>query len=423
MKILWIVNSLLPEIATDCNIKCGNGGGWLSGILNGLNLYHNDLDITISFPFKGEQIKGQIKKIKYISFFENSNYKKDKRTTENIFNIIENENPDIIHIFGTEYSHALAAIECAEKKSRINSTIINIQGLISKCAEHYYADLPFSVIHGCTLRDFLKRDNIIGQRKTFVRRGKFEISAIKKVKNVIGRTDWDEACVKHINGSVNYFFCNETLRKEFYSGQWDYSKCEQYSIFVGSCSYPLKGFHKVVEIMPEILKKYPDAKLYVPGPGPFVQCKFKNLRHKTYYQVYLKKLITRYGLKDKIIFLGNLSAEQIKERMLKSNVYILPSSIENSPNTLGEAMLLGVPCIASDVGGVRNMANDKSEALIYPFEENYMLPFYVEKIFSDIDFANRMSENAKLKAEKTHSVEENRLQLLKIYNKIVTRSE
>ena len=57
-------------------------------------------------------------------------------------------------------------------------------------------------------------------------------------------------------------------------------------------------------------------------------------------------------LEDKVSFLGPLNAEQMKAEYLRSNVFLCPSSIENSPNSLGEAQMLGVPCVASYVGGI-----------------------------------------------------------------------
>ena len=54
-----------------------------------------------------------------------------------------------------------------------------------------------------------------------------------------------------------------------------------------------------------------------------------------------------------------------------------PSSIENSPNSLGEAQLLGVPCIASDVGGVTDMIPNKECGIIYRFEEVELLAKHI----------------------------------------------
>ena len=88
------------------------------------------------------------------------------------------------------------------------------------------------------------------------------------------------------------------------------------------------------------------------------------------------------------------------EQYLKANVFVLPSSIENSPNSLGEAMILGMPCVASCVGGVQDMIIDKKDGFLYPFDEYYMLAHYVCEIFSNQDMAVALGENARKSAHK-----------------------
>lgn len=414
MRILWVVNTVLPIIADNCKINAGTGGGWLTGISSAL--VKNDIQLVICFPYIDNTVRGTANNIEYCSFPHSEFHHYDKRMEDYLYKTFINENPDVIHIFGTEFPHSLAAVNAAERCDMLDKTVISIQGMVSVYAKHYYAGLTPSVIHRCTLRDFVKLDNIYRQRRKYVSRGRFEISAIKKVRHVIGRTDWDEACVKSINPNIDYHFCNETLRDEFYTGKWEYEKCEKHSIFLGNSYYPIKGLHCVLDILPQIISRFPDTKLYVPGQDPLKLRGINGIIHKSYYQVYLAKTIKKYSLNDKIVFLGNLSAEEMKNRMLKSNVYVLPSSIENSPNTLCEAMLLGVPCIAADVGGVKNLAADKSEALIYPFDENYILPLYVSKIFENQDLARKMSEAARKHALQTHDKENNSRILIDIYS-------
>ena len=417
MKILWIVNSVMQEIGKATGIAASVGGGWLSGISESLSAIP-ECDLIICFPYQGQLLDGKVSNIRYHSFNTGGFYKYSLETERRFSNIIEQEKPNLIHIFGTEFPHTLAAVNAAEKCGLIEKTVISIQGLVSVYAKHYYAGLAQCVVHSYSLRDFLRHDNIYWQAKKYSRRGKFEIAALEKVGHVIGRTDWDESCIKYINDKLHYHFCNETLRDVFYSGQWDYCRCERHSIFVGSSSYPIKGLHCILEVFPKILNEFPDAKLYVTGNSPLIKRNVKGIIHRTAYQSYLERLITRYALEDKIIFLGDLSAEEMKSRMLNSNVYVLPSAIENSPNTLGEAMLLGVPCIAADVGGVKNMATNTEDALLYPFDENYMLPLYVSKIFNDVGFACKLSKSAKKHAAITHNKEINNTTLINIYNEL-----
>ena len=67
-------------------------------------------------------------------------------------------------------------------------------------------------------------------------------------------------------------------------------------------------------------------------------------------------LIKSTGLERKVTFLGRISASQMREEYLKCGMFVCPSSIENSPNSLVEAALMGAPVIASRVGGIPDVA-------------------------------------------------------------------
>lgn len=418
MKILWVVSVVMPQIAKECSIEGNLGGGWIVGGAEHL-LRREDTELVVCFPYDDGELSGSIGKLKYYSFVRSAFDAYNEATERRFFEIFKKEDPEIIHIFGTEFSSSLAAVNAAERAGMIGRTIVGIQGIISEIAKHYFAGLPSSVVNAYTLRDLLRRDNIAGQKKNFERRSEFEIKALRKVKNVIGRTAWDRECVKKINPGARYYVCNETLRREFYSDEWSFENCEKHSIFVGSCDYPVKGFHRLLDILPKLLEKYPDIKVYVTGESPFDSKGFESFKHRTYYQVYLKKLIKRNGVREKVVFTGGLTADGMKQRMLKSNLFLLCSSIENSPNTLGEAMMLGLPCAAANVGGVASMVDDGRDALLYPFDDEAKMRECIERIFDDETLAKKLSEKAKEHARKTHSREANKDRLFEIYDEIL----
>lgn len=395
-----------------------NGGGWLTGLAEDL-LTREDVCLGVCFPLQKQPrvLSGKVGRLTYYGFPQNKNPAEYNGKTETYLKWILNDfRPDIVHIFGTEYPHALAMTKAFHNPHR---TIVNLQGLCSVIALHYDAALPERVLKSHTLRDFVKRDGIRQQRKKFKKRGAFEIQALRNVNHVVGRTTWDRACALRINPEVCYHFCNETLRDSFYHAEWNLSGCEKHSIFVSQGGYPVKGLHFMLEAMPEIRKRYPDARLYVAGENIIKADTLRDKLRKRSYWVYIRKLIRNFGLEGSVIFTGELDERQMCRRLLKSHMFVLPSSIENSSNALGEAMLLGVPCVASNAGGTCDMIVDRSEGYVYPYDEPYMLAYYVCGIFGDDDLALKFSQNAREHALKTHDKEKNLSAMVDIYKGIM----
>ena len=277
--------------------------------------------------------------------------------------------------------------------------------------------LPNKVINSVTLKEIIRNNNLKQQKKSFIKRGKFEIEALKKVKNVIGRTDWDRACVELINPKINYFKCNEILRETFYKSTWQLDQCQKYSIFVSQSDYPIKGFHLALETLANILLEYPEAQLYTTGESPFPQ----NIKDKlllSTYQKYIMSLIDKYNLKDKVIFYGKLNGIEMKEAYLKAHVFLSCSSIENSPNSVGEAMILGMPVVSSDVGGVNNLLEHNKTGFLYQADAPYMAAYYIKKIFSDNNLTSEITCSAHQSAETIYNVKKNNIDLNKIYELI-----
>ena len=106
----------------------------------------------------------------------------------------------------------------------------------------------------------------------------------------------------------------------------------------------------------------------------------------------------------------------MKSMYMKANVFVSASSIENSPNSLGEAMLLGVPCVSSRVGGVHNLMEHGKEGYVYPADEIYMLAYYICDLFGDYKKACEFGKRARHHAMKTHDPILNRERLADIYS-------
>lgn len=418
MKILWIINTILPFPSNKIGIKSTVFGGWLNSLLDDLIDSNEIKKIAIATVYNGENLlKFTDKKITYYLIPCKNKNKYDKKIEKYWQTINEEFKPDKVHIHGTEFPHSLAYLNaCPNSK-----TIVSIQGLISVCGkkEIYNAGLTIKdMITNITLRDIVKKDLLLFQAKQFRRRGKYEKEILKKCNAIIGRTSFDKAYSYNITNESKYEFCNESLRNSFYLNEWKIDKIEKHSIFISQASYPIKGFHIVLKAAKELKKKYSDLKIYVAGNDILKDNKsFKEKIKMSGYGKLIKKLIKKYKLQDNIEFLGLLTEEEICQKLLSSNVFVQASSIENSPNSLGEAMILGLPCVASYVGGTPDMLYDKKEGFLYPFGDYCLLQKYITDIFENQQLAIEIGRNARLHAQITHSKKINTNKMIKIYKK------
>lgn len=411
MRLLWLCNSAPGVVKSHITGKDLGAVNWVDHVLEGLR--RQGLTVRILCPGKGDSgiLDGACS---YATFRMGEPWAYSRETEDLFCREIRDFQPDVIHSWGTEYAHTHAMANAAEREGKLDKLVASIQGLCSVCTAHYAEGVPFGVQQGYTLRDLLRRDNIRQQQRKFALRGAQEVAALKKIRHVIGRTDWDRACVRQINPAATYHFCNETLRESFYQDQWSYETCQKHHIFAPSCVYPVKGFHYLLEAVALVAREYPDVTVSVPGQSYLNVA----LLRRSSYQKYLAKLTREYGLEGKIIFLGKCSDQQMKAAFLNANAFALPSTIENSPNSLGEAMLLAVPSVTADVGGVKNLLTHGEEGFVYQSTAPYMLAHHICQIFAMGGDVAAMGQKARSHALRTHDPEKNLRDLLAIYESI-----
>ena len=424
MKILWLCNVIPPVIAKQLNSETTVKEGWIDASLKRM-LIDKERDITLGIctprdcldsPYKKDTVSIEDKKLTVYSFLEKTQtpWVYDKTLDKTFNDIIADFEPDIIHVFGTEYPHAAACAKAFKKPERL---LIGIQGVMRACAEEYCGGLPEDIIDSSTFRDWLKKDNIESQQHKFQIRAGFEKQTLENAGHATGRTAFDKEEVLKINPKLKYHHMNETMREEFYEGKWDPDRLDDNVIFVSQADYPLKGFHVLLEAMPYILEKYPDTKIWVAGNSITGYSTLKEKIKIGGYGKYLRKLAQKNGLENKISVLGRLSASEMLKRYENSSVYVCTSFVENSPNSLGEAMLVGTPSIASKVGGIPSIATDE-EITFFDKGDAKQLSECVTGIFSNRDKAVKMSKEAKKRAVTDHDANKNFERLMEIYEEI-----
>ena len=411
MSLLWTVNLIPSNAASKLQISSDVLGGWVEAML--ARLKEMDVfEITVACKCEGAVFDEVIDGVRYLSL----NYEND--LDEQCKWIIEEVKPDIVHIEGTEFPHSKAMLFAA--KSRNIPAVVSMQGILNgqynyQCGQLQIDDMMFSRSATNIAAAWL-----LHLRKTrwYAKRMPAEREIIESADFILGRTTWDRAWAYRINPGAKYFSVNRTLRDPFYRYNWNVENIERHSIYVGNGYYALKGAHNVIMALPELICEYPDVKLYIAGHKPFEEHDKRSF-FKRGYGAYLKKLINDLGVGDHIVFTGPLKAEQVAERLAKTHVYVLSSAIENSPNTLGEAMMIGTPCVAAYVGGVPDMAIDGKEALFFRNDDPALLAWQIKKVFDDDDLACELSSKARTRARFTHDPEKNASDLIKCYCEIL----
>lgn len=403
MKVLWITNVELPDAAN----SRGNNvvvGGWMHQTLNYIK---NSIELYVAACVSEKYDWIEINSVDYCGFTPEIDEIDFER-------IIESIDPDCIHIWGSEYNHSYYVTKAARNLSKIECTVLSIQGLVSVYAEHYYDGLPPELIHRRTLKEFFGRRNIAQEKKMMELQGQTEISTFQMLENCIGRTDWDYACAKQMNPQIEYHFCGEILRESFYVNRWKYEECDKEVIFFSQAHYPIKGLHIMLRALPIIKEYYPAVVLRIVGNNPQKKAIFK----RSSYEKYICNLIHDNDLSNSIEWLGQLSENEMMLNYKKANVFVCSSSIENSSNSIGEAMLVGTPIVASDVGGIKSFMEHEKEGMLYHSTAVYMLADNVIRIFNSRSLAIQLGNNAHERAKKYHCIEDNLQRLIKIYNKL-----
>ena len=412
---------ILPEFSDKYGVKKTIWEGWISGMLKCLK-EDRSVELACCFPIVDEsRMKhGDNEGISYYSFHAAMNIQgctTDSSISEFI-DIYKAFEPDIIHIWGSEYYHSYAAVLAAERLNLISATVVHIQGIISAIAPYYnYGVDPKWLHYSCNGINSME-DNAYDFRK----RGILEKEVYKKVEVILGRTSWDKAYINTVAPNTKYRVCGEVLRDVFYNckEKWNLSNCEKHSLFVSQAGYALKGVHLILPAIRFLKEEYKDLRLYIGGGGAIA---LGDKERETPYDRYILSLIDKYDIGENVFFTGLLDACGMEKQLLNSHIFVSSSTIENSSNAIGEAQMLGVPVVATYTGGTPDLIEHGKTGLLYQMDADYMFISYIKRIFDDADFATKLSENEQEVATKRYNSGRISNELMNIYQEIVGNND
>lgn len=391
MKVMWTVFVTFPEVADQVKRKPEYACTWARALSEPLR---KQVDLAIVSVYSENTLaKYEINNVKFYFIPNERQMKKNgggNEARKYWKEILDDFKPDIIHVHGSE---SMVPYELIKMKPKV-PIFLTLQGILSNYYKDAYAGIEIKdIIQNYSLRDIVRHSGIIWDKKKEIQRSRCEKEMLENLQYVGGRTTWDRVSALALNPNLQYFYTPEMIRSEFFETErWNLKNITRHRIFMHQGFKPIKGLHILLEAMKILRSKYPDVEVYMSGSNYMKNSTLKEKLLQPGYIKYLFKKIKEYNLTDCIHFTGVLSAAQIVSELKKAHVMVLPSAIENSPNSLCEAQLVGIPCIASYVGGVPEMINDGDDGFLYTFNEPLMLAEYISRVFDSDEIAEKFSE-------------------------------
>lgn len=392
MRVLWLVGntSLYAEVS---NMH----GGWIGALQYHL-MQVRDVQLAVAFPWQ-KSIKEIRDRVFYYGVPDVKHpiicfQSKQRKQLLRIKQIVDDFNPDIIHVFGTEMGYGLIC------EYLTIPVIIHIQGILEAIFEawmpqnlswrNYILAHPSAYLGYDAMQKFTKRERAI----------------FKGCNYFMGRTEWDQSISHLLAPDSSYYYCPEMLRPEIYGAfPWQYHESPKLIIV----SVIANSLYKGADIILRTAKIMKDNTLLD------FEWRVVGVDAMALAEEHVGIKATEVGVKP----IGRASASELISILQNANVYVHPSYIENSSNAICEAQCIGLPVIATYVGGTTSLVEHEKTGVIVPANDVYMLTAQICRLANNPETCITLGGNARNEALKRHNPEAIISTLLNIYQSIV----
>lgn len=413
MKVLWF------EITEPSRYRGSNGvlAGWQDSLENIL-LEEKNIELIVAFESSNpsDEVK-TIDGITYVplhfSYSMVENIKKKiswdivaKKIVKRAKEVVDIYNPDLVHVFGCEWPYGLVA------KYLSIPVVIHIQGSIVALENALYP--PKYNIWNYVKYSRFNIATILGayiMERNNVSRKQLEQQVWATVDNYMGRTHWDSSLSIVMNENRRYFHVDEMIRTQFFLShlKWNVNCIPQkVKLFTIGCAVFWKGMDVILKTAMVLKNVGFEFDWYVAGGG---------------FSDSLKRIIekTEGGefCNNNVYFLGSLPPDDIVKNLTSSTIYVHAAYMENSPNSICEAMLLGVPVISTNVGGISTLLEDGDGGILVPANDPCQMAYAIMNLSADKIMMKNYSDKGMKIARRRHSPENIKRQLISCYEALV----
>lgn len=395
------------------------GGNWITSLKE---LIENDPNIELGITFFGdkdweyEDSTGT----KYYQLLTSRNNKfknyynnwcrdiGDDAHLKKLVHTIQKFKPDVIHIFGTESLFG----------NIVNYTsipvVIHLQGLINPCINAW--QFPGFKVNSLLLAsNFLFLVKGVGLFHDFFRYKKIarrELEIFRSGRHFMGRTHWDKAVTKLYAPQANYYHCDEVIRDCFYQVKWEMPKGKRFIIATTINANMYKGLDLILKTA-RLLKHFSTID---------IEWRVYGVQSDSEYVRFIEAILNDNLSNNNVVLKGTTLTDDLLKGLLESNLFVHSSYIDNSPNSICEAQIIGLPVISTNVGGVSTLIHDEVDGYLVPSNEPEMLAYKIIDLATNPKKIEDVSKKSIEVARKRHDRTTIKSGLLGIYSSIVDKT-
>ncbi len=419
MKVLIFTNSAAKY---DHSVNSYHGAGWVEAFINLLE-DQKEIELAVSFFHPKDHKKLKRNGLTFYPIYQPSRRSNPIKTIigdwkgrieseticKNLLTVVEDFKPDIIQVFGSENM-----FPSIQKYTKV-PVVVHLQGLLNPYYNTFYPtnQSKYNFIFDLGyLKANLLGKGISSLAKRIKNKAKREAEHFKNLNYAMGRTDWDKMVTKIHNPNINYFHIDEVLRPIFYKNISTVTARER-----NSC------IKIVTTISPTLYKGidviFKTAKLLKENTNLNYQWSVIGLEATdSLVEHFEKDLKLKHHLLN-IKFLGIRKANDFVDTLKKAELFIHPSYIDNSPNSVCEAQILGIPVIACNVGGLASLIDDNKTGKLVPSNGTYEIVECILNYSKNHKVYWTMADKAQENAIQRHNQKKIKQEVLNVYQSII----
>lgn len=285
---------------------------------------------------------------------------------------------DIIHVHGSEHQYEAVVHDLDIP------VVMSMQGILSEYIKHLKNKSSYTYI-------------------SWLLSSKYEKNYLSKVHEFMCRTSFDTGFVRKYSPQARVHEHWEMLRPPFFQDL--FSRDRNYLLHMGGTN-PLKGISQLLQAY-NLVRLHSDIKLKLVG----------NCDPEVIEQIILHHDLRNFTMDD-LELMGMLTAEGLAKTFSECYALVHPSLIDNSPNSVCEAQVAGLPVIATNVGGVGSLIDHGHTGLLTDLDP-MNIATSINKLIADRDLHEHLSVNSRKEARIRHDPSIIHNSTLEIYQKVI----